>query len=263
MTALLGASPSIVAGRRPEQRGEGARGSDPLLDIMSSFVYKGFAYTYKAKDLLMVVILPDVPGMLRIRFSGTVLGHPWNNLFYAKYVGTPGTQAQINTLANALRTAWGASWAATQATTDSLTQTQVWDLSGRANPSGLNTTVLAGTRTPNSQLPANCAGVVSWTVNYRWRGGHFRTYLPGLMLADVSGGSVLAGAYTTLVGGAATNWETQLAAINYQGGPLQFWGVRYYSNKELLQTPLQVQVIGHKVRARMDSMRRRLGKETG
>lgn len=226
-------------------------------------MYKGFAYTHKALELLMVVILPDVSGVLRIRFQGGVGGHPWNNLFYAKYTGSPGTQAQINTLATALRAAWGGSWAATQCTDDQLQTTQVWDLSSRTLPTGLNTQTQAGTRTPTSKLPANCAGVVSWTVNYRWRGGHFRTYLPGLLLADVTGLSTLAPAYTTLLGTAATNWETQLAAISYQGGPLTFWAVRYYSDKQLLPTPMQLQVIGHKVKPRMDSMRRRLGKEVG
>ena len=56
--------------------------------------------------------------------------------------------------------------------------------------------------------------------------------------------------------------RTYCRAISYQGGPLQQWAVRYYDQHVLLPTPKQLAVSGHKTGSRMDSMRRRLGKET-
>jgi hypothetical protein len=205
--------------------------------------------------------LPDVPGILRIRFQGKTQTHLWNNLFFAKYTGAPGTQAQINALASSLRGAWAGSFSAVLAASDSLDTTTVWDLSNRNLPSGLNSVSSPGAHAELVRLPPQVAAVISWTVPDRWRGGHFRTYIPVPDAASVVGATIQA-AYLTALGGAATAWETQLRAINYQGAPLEFVGVRYHGDTTAGQIyPRVLTMAGHKVKSRVDSMRRRSGKE--
>lgn len=207
--------------------------------------------------------LPDVAGVLRIRFSGNTQGKPWNNLFYAKYTGAPGNQTQINTLATALRGAWVASFSAVYAATDALSTTTVWDLSNRTLPAGLNSTSAPGSYASPNRIPPSVAAVISWTVNDRWRGGHFRSYIAVPDLGCV-GGVTISAPYLTALGGAATNWETQLRAINYQGAALEFVGVRYHGKTDAGQVyPRVLTMAGHKVKNRVDSMRRRTGKEAG
>lgn len=214
------------------------------------------------------VILPFVPNTIRIKYSGTLTGGAWTNLFYAKYVSLAGVD--LNTLAANLNALWGTVWAPSQLTSTAMNLCQVWDLASPAGIVGVSTTLRSGTvsTTTNQPLPANVAVCISWSVAYRWRGGHPRTYSPAPGYADITGGRVVSAATKTRLETAATSFIAQLKSQSVPTGGLTLQMVRYFGNGSStsnppvpLPTPIVGDILAGKVHDRSDSMRRRLGKE--
>lgn len=214
------------------------------------------------------VVLPPAQSQIRFKYQGTVRGQPWVNLFYAQYV--PPLPTNMNTLAQGLSSAWNTAWAPALTTDVSLTQTSVWDLSTNAGLVGTDGTSHPGTRTMGTAtpLPVNVAYCISWKVNYRWRGGHFRTYLPSGIGTDITSGKTLAGSLVTLLQTQAQAFITAINSLVAGTSPLVLTGVRYYGHggsettpPTPLPTPIILPIQSYAVHTRVDSMRRRTGKE--
>jgi hypothetical protein len=116
----------------------------------------------------------------------------------------------------------------------------------------------------NPALPPNCAVCISWPIAAHYRGGHPRMYLPGVQSAameDPGGKDILATVrdglenfgqdLITAFAGAAIEGVTSLALGT----------ISYYAGKVLRSLPLFRPYLGAEVGARLDSQRRRLGKE--
>lgn len=112
-------------------------------------------------------------------------------------------------------------------------------------------------------LQPQVAACGSWTSTASWRGGKPRTYLPGVSAS-----------YITTVGGAAltptasTNYKTQFTAFLAQvnattggGAAFNMGFPSYYSKCAFRPTPLFFPFLGVVVHDRVDSQRRRSGKE--
>jgi hypothetical protein len=206
--------------------------------------------------------------MVRIKYQGTTQGQPFVNLFYGKYTSLNGVD--MHALAVALGTLWSTTWATACTANTLINATSVWDLASAAGIVGTDTTQHTGTRTVGvgSQLPVNVACAVSWIVAYRWRGGHFRTYFPGSYDLDTSGGKNFTDTYAQLVKTAAGNFRTAMKQMSVPTGGLELSGVRYYGSggsetnpPTPLGVPIPLKIEAEAVRHRIDSMRRRLGKE--
>ena len=127
--------------------------------------------------------------------------------------------------------------------------------------SAVATTAGATTGTP---LPPQCAVCVSWTISARYRGGHPRTYFPGLLSSDL-----VAADFSELKATTATNWEE--AGLNFlddvngtmvSGVDLVLGTVSYFTGNAPRTTPLFRIYTGAHVHRRLDSQRRRSGKES-
>jgi len=206
--------------------------------------------------------------MMRVKYQGLHNGQNWANLFYVHYAGSL-TGVDLNTLAVEFNGAWGTAWPGVFPAGSTLNQTSCWDLSTAAGTVGISTIAQAGARPiASGALPNNSACCISWKVQYRWRGGHPRTYIPASAVTDTSAGHTWVQAYLDAVTAAAQNFMTQIAAITIGGQPAALWTVRYYGQGGStkvppvpLPQPIPLAVLSAVVHTRMDSQRRRLGKE--
>lgn len=114
------------------------------------------------------------------------------------------------------------------------------------------------------QLPANIAACVSWHLGVHYRGGHARTYLPGIvggMLQDVTTFTPDAiAAFAT----AAVQCHDNIEAIGGIGDGIETVEhgiVSFVHNKEWRVPPVFRRINTAAVDSRVDTQRRRLGRD--
>lgn len=205
--------------------------------------------------------LPPVAGVVKIRWVGQNNGRPWNNILHAKFSGPAPSVADLTTYANQHATQWANNIASLCFTNTSLTAVQVVDLSSATSNSAEVTTSQAGTRAGPSSLPVNVAMVASENISLRYRGGHPRIYLPAGTNVDVIQGHLWT---TTFIAEANAGLGSMLTALNATPigtGASFLCAVSYRTAHTLRPTPLPFAVNSFIVHPRVDTQRRRLGKE--
>lgn len=214
----------------------------------------------------MPALLP-VPHVLRVRLAGSLSGvSPWNVLLHWNYSGTQPTSPQLNTISQSIAEAWNTHLAAVHHNTVSLSTVECVDLSAPDAAFGSALVNHAGLLT-GTPLPAQVAACVSWKVNFRWRGGHPRSYLP----AGTTASTTNQRQWTTL---AVQNFETAVNgffgavnAITTGAVTGRLCCVRRYSTTAqgqpptVLDPPLVLDFVSFDVDSRIDTQRRRLGRD--
>lgn len=155
------------------------------------------------------------------------------------------------------------SWVATLPNTWTLSNIRAIDNSGETENVGVSTPSAAGGRSVGVVTP-NVALCISWPIAAHYRGGHPRTYVAGIPIDQLD-----------TVGG--KNWQTTtqstwegigtalIAAIGESvirtGVELTLGTLSYYADKALRSVPVFRAFEGAIVGKRIDSQRRRTGKE--
>jgi hypothetical protein len=155
------------------------------------------------------------------------------------------------------------SWVATLPSTWTLSNIRAVDNSGLTENVGVSTPSVNGGRTVGVVTP-NVALCISWPIAAHYRGGHPRTYVAGMPIdqLDTAGGK----SWQTST---QSTWEgigsALIAAIGESvirsGVELALGTISYYTEKALRATPLFRTFEGAVVGKRIDSQRRRTGKE--
>lgn len=205
--------------------------------------------------------LPPAPLGVRVKLSGTNQTLPWVNILFLQYSGGPPTGTDLTTLASAVRTAWTTNVAPAMHAQVALTGVDCQDIASTTGASGSWSGSAPGTGSGTAYLPVNVAICVSWKVSLRWRGGHPRNYWPGTVQTNVSAGNQWLPAYLTILQTAAANFHTALNALTLNGNPTLHVVYSYYHGNALRPTPIPMVVNSTAVHPRVDTMRRRLGKE--
>jgi hypothetical protein len=212
--------------------------------------------------------LPVVSGAVRCRYVMTYSGRPAVNVFHLSYTGVAPNTGELSGVASALQSAWATNIRPQVNNTVGLNSTDVTDLSSRTGAYYQNTTASSGTLA-GTALPNNVAMCVSFHTNYRFRGGHCRMYLPGRITADVLSGFNWVGTSITAAKAAMDAWLTALNAITgAAGGSYKLIMLSYFSHDAQHNPiyrpdgPQKYLVDATRIGARIDSQRRRLGKET-
>lgn len=203
------------------------------------------------------------PGIVRIVFNGMLSGTPWAAVMHSQDVSFSGahvSQAALDATAAGWRAAWVANFIPRQSATDiTLGTVTAQDLGFLDGGLGTAAGTTAGGRA-NPSLPANCAMCISWRVAMHYKGGHGRTYIAGKTTADVTGATSWATAELTAMTTAATNFISAVG-VSFGSRPSQFVILRREMAKEILKPPVPLLVTGAVIDTRIDSMRRRLGKD--
>lgn len=212
--------------------------------------------------------LPDADHIIQAKSSGTHNGYLWVNIQYLQYTGALCTVADLQAVGNAVGNAWNTNFAPLCHANVTMNQVDLLDLSNRGAATA-TVTALAhpGTRA-GTDVSNSVALVVTWKINHRYRGGHPRTYLPAGVTADITSGRLWAGAFQTTATTNANAYLTAINAISTGGKTFKMVGMNFYSHDPSTHAPVYVippvpYTIGSAVvHGRVDTQRRRLGKET-
>lgn len=205
--------------------------------------------------------LPFVPGVAKVIVKQTIAGqNAFNVLHVDGGAGTGWSSTELNALAAAVRSAYVTNFIPLQTLQLTLSEVTAIDLASETGPSGIATGSTAGA-VGTGALSANAAIGITWQIARRYRGGHPRTYIAGPVSTQTSDARQLTTTAQTSYLNAATALRTAINGVTTSAGTAKFCCVHYYRNGALLATPLVSQIIGVAVDRRIDSQRRRLGRD--
>lgn len=211
------------------------------------------------------------PGVARVAFSGTYDVVDWANVMhtYTPQVGAH-TQQAADQLAIQMHNEFAAHFCPVLAQNLSLQQTQVTMYA--PNDAAFESVVVSPAAGQDSGvgLPANVALVVSWSSNAHIRGGHPRTYLAGIVNDRIATGKSWSQQTIADFQAAASNFRQGVNNILLPiGGDVTLGYLQRFPRRGSLQVPpiyLDPPIFwpftGVSVHSRIDSQRRRLGRET-
>lgn len=208
--------------------------------------------------------LPPAPQVVRVALTGLTQARPWANIIHLQYIGTRPTNTTLDALCVSIGSAWATSLAAQVASTTSITLITAVDLSDVNGAGGSSNQVVPGTGTGTNPLPVNCALCITWKTAARWRGGHPRTYLPGMIGTNVTNGNQWTSAYRTATNTAATTFHNNLNALTTGGNTWTHVCLRRHQtlvdgSHVVLNPAVPIPITTTLVDSRIDSQRRRLG----
>lgn len=209
-----------------------------------------------------MVALPVAPNCLKFRWVGTYQAAKWVNVGHIQFAsGTPNS-TDLNTIAGSLAGIWNTRIAPQIRTDVALTLTDVVDLTTNIGNYGSSNVGHNGTFAGGTALPANVAVALSWKTPLHYRGGHPRTYLPGVPSTQTTNNQFILGTYQSALQAAGTGIINDINGLTSAStGALTFVMVSYHSHKTMRAQGTPFPITACVVHPRLDSMRRRLGKE--
>lgn len=211
--------------------------------------------------------LPNVANVVRVKLNGTNQNTPWVALFFWHYLSAPPSSALLSSFCTAFVDAFRTALLPSIAGTVAVNGAEAWDLSARDAAQASGGTAAVGVR-PGVPLPTSVAAVASWKVNYRWRGGHPRTYWPAGVATDVVDGHLWTDTARTAFEAGNEAFLTTVNAITLGGAGGYLTAVRYVhtvtdpdgtKHEEYFNPPLDLRIQDVLVDKRIDTQRRRLG----
>lgn len=209
---------------------------------------------------------PPLPGLLKITvgWAPHVLATQGvaNNVLHALWSDNVDhdlvdMQAANNAFSSAFITAFGPS-----VSSDWAINYQHMQALGGSGLDVLNTTVTQGTGAAGTLPPQVCV-CCTWKAAITWRGGRPRTYLPGVpssAAAAVASAGLLS-TYTAPLETRANSFITAVNGITESGAHLILGMPSYFTNYLFRPVPLFFPFNTAVIHDRMDSQRRRSGKE--
>lgn len=205
--------------------------------------------------------LPPAPSCIFCKVIGTAQGgRPFNNLFHLSYSGGVPTSTQLNTVASQVLSAYSTQFAPLMVGQLSVTECTVADLTSDTSAIGSAAATTVGTAT-GAALSFQAAAVISWTIARRYRGGHPRSYIPGAAVTDMNSLTTWTPTYTGALQTAATAFRASMNALVVGSTSFTMVTVSYFTGKVMRPQGLPFPIIANQVHPRIDTQRRRLGRE--
>lgn len=207
----------------------------------------------------------DVPSTVKVQVNGIAGVSRWANVFHLKYSGGTPTVANLQTLAVDVGAAFIARFGTHLSANLALKSYIATDLA--SNTGARAEGALSGSgATSGTMLPGNAAVVVSWSISLRYRGGHPRTYLAGIPSGQLVDSETLGSSAVTAYANDANSFIADLNALTVGGLTWEFVAVQYWLHGAHPPTPLATgttrPISAGVVHPRLDTQRRRLGKES-
>lgn len=180
---------------------------------------------------------------------------------HAQYAGGTPSNADCATYANGFRAAFATRYTTLLPSTVQYTTFEVIDLATLTGAIGSNTTAITGTAASSATVPNSACQVVSWKIALRYRGGHPRTYFPYSSSTALINGVQLPAATVTALQTASNSFITDLNAITSGTLIFSFAAVSYWQHKLMRPVGVPFLITAAQVHNRVDTQRRRLGKE--
>lgn len=206
---------------------------------------------------------PPTPDTLKMEVNWQHLGETnWTNIFYVLASGNPASPTIITEMAAAFYTVCHTRLAPN--TIDTLTSVLCIDNTGASDTAVVYTESTEG-GLGGTPYPVSVAACLSWQIASRYRGGKPRTYISGLTSAvsTTPGSNVLSTSTQTAMSTAGTDMLADVAALSTGSLGWTLGTISYRTGGAERPEPPFVAYTGCIVHPRLDSQRRRLGKETG
>ena len=207
-----------------------------------------------------MVKLPDAPQCLKVQLAGLNGSYKWMNVLHVKYSGPAPTAAQLDTFNQAVASAWNTNLASLAVTNVNLDQVISTDLTSNTSAQQTSSVNFPGTRV-GSSFTAQVAMVGSWNAPLRYRGGHFRNYFPFGTQTDQATIATWTTTFTTAAAAGLNAFKNAINAMTIGSGTSTLIGLSYFTGHALRPQPLPVIISNAAVHPRIDTQRRRLGKE--
>lgn len=209
-------------------------------------------------------------GVTRVAFSGTFNGTNWANVMHVK-VNPSGvlTQTIANELAIQLHNAYFYAWGPHLSLQWNLLATDIVMFGDPGNVFEAGQTSPGSGQDSGLTLPANVALCVSWKTSAYYRGGHSRTYLCGIVQDRLENSKSWSAQTLADFAAGALDFRQKIGQISVIGvSSVTFGYLQQFANggslktpREYLNPPVFHPIVGHTVHPRVDSQRRRLGRE--
>lgn len=208
----------------------------------------------------MPPLLP-VPQTAKVIVKGHLGSVVANNVFHVDYAADFLGAVQAPLLAASFYAAYCTAFQGLFATGSVIDQCIVQDIASDTGATGEHDGTTGGTNL-SPPGPANVAACITWHVATHYKGGHPRTYLPFVPNNQCTDGRTWTSSYQALLSAAAPAFLTAINGIGSgAGGPVTLVAVHRAKHKVLLTPPTTEPITAGSVDARVDSMRRRLGRD--
>jgi hypothetical protein len=203
---------------------------------------------------------PIPPGICKVEYAGTFLGHQWKNIAYAALGGTGIGSADLNTMAGTINTSWGTRFIASLSDQCQLNSVKLTHIPSVGNEViGISTVAKIGARAGGFVDNSSSCMLINWNVNKYYRGGHPRWYIASVETADVTNGSLLSGGMRTQMTTAANGHLNDVNAITTSNITAVTLGtLSWVHNKAWRVPPVHFPYITASVGATIATQRRRI-----
>jgi hypothetical protein len=207
---------------------------------------------------------PDPPTRsVRLAYAGTYGTAPWANILWCRATGTGEiSQDTLNDFVDAAADAFSDNMLANLSTLLTLTSiSAILYSSDDENLHGTASASLGGSVSGNP-MPAQVSIGITWSIAVSYRGGHPRTYLCGVPYAAMDGLTTISSSVAGAIASDAAAWHTDLEAFSGTNWTATEHGVMSFVRDDAWRTPpVFYRITGARVDARLDTQRRRLGRD--
>lgn len=160
------------------------------------------------------------------------------NVFHVKYQGSPPTPTDANLIAEGVHSAWSQAFITKVSTGLLLESCVATDLSGPYASVGEYVQNITGGGSVQAAPNSVCV-VGSWLISKKYRGGRPRTYISGILNADIQNGTHLLPASVTPWTNAFAGFRNQINAMSTPPvvGPFVLGCVHYQLHHNALIPP--------------------------
>jgi len=205
----------------------------------------------------------NVQGVARVSLRGTANGVQVVNVFHVRNGTSTGAGydvAGISTLATNMANLYVAQFVPRLNSGWSGDDVVAQDLSAIIAP-GVTLPLTGSGSSTGTTMPASIACCVTWKIGRHYRGGHPRSYIGPLGTSAVESPTSFTAAFMTLMSTSASSFLSGVNGMTIGGVSQQLVCVHRQVGGEVLDIPLVSPITAVQVDSRLDTMRRRLGKD--
>jgi len=201
-------------------------------------------------------------GTARLILTGLTQSHPWAAIQWLQLTSSSPAVADLQSIVDGVSAAWNTDLAPQVPAQVSLSEVEaVWTPTVGTEIIAQNSTVHAGTLSATIVADASAAFVLNWHLNAYYRGGHPRTFLPGVYTASVTNGSDLVPAYQAAVQSGALAYLNAVNALTHGNISATLLGtVSFQSGNAWRTPPIFRAFTGVSVGGKIGTQRRRIGR---
>lgn len=205
-----------------------------------------------------------VAGVARVVFRGLAISQPIVNVMHVLNgggpPGSPYTQSQIDQLATSMASLFLGNLVPLAGTDYTGLDCTATDLSSDLGLSAIAPMVGAGSGT-GATTPMSACVCISWKIGRHYRGGHPRTYIGPLASTSIASRTSFTTTFTNTANNGATAFRNAVNALILGGSTQKLVCVHRVQGGVQLADPLVDPIIGNSVDTRLDTQRRRLGRD--